>query len=66
MAAPPRQAGNHQEYAGIFGALLNIPRREGVLALYKGFWPMFTRKIVWTVLFFMTYESLKSQGQQGD
>ena len=55
-----QQAGNYQEYSGTFDALINIPRREGIFALYKGFWPLFTRKVVWTVLFFMTYEQAKA------
>ena len=55
------QAGRDAVYKGTFDALINIPRREGFMALYSGFMPLFTRKVVWTVLFFLTYEQAKLQ-----
>lgn len=48
-----------QEYKGTLDALINIPRREGFMSLYNGFAPLFTRKVVWTVLFFLSYEQAK-------
>jgi len=39
---------------------LNIVRREGFLAFYKGFWPLFQRKVVWTVIFFTAYEKFRA------
>ena len=32
------------------------PLREGIGALYKGFRPLATRKVVWTVVYFAVYE----------
>jgi hypothetical protein len=54
------QAGNiQQEYKSMIDAFINIPRREGFTALYKGFFPLFIRKVSWTVLFFLSYEQAK-------
>ena len=54
------QAGNkEQEYRGMMDALVNIPRKEGLRALYSGFLPLFMRKVSWTVLFFLSYEQAK-------
>ena len=53
------QAGRVAEYKGTFDALINIPKREGIMALYKGFMPLFCRKVFWTVLFFLSYEQAK-------
>lgn len=38
---------------------VDIPRKEGFMALYKGFWPLFQRKVVWTVIFFVSYEKFR-------
>ena len=54
------QAGTAHEDSGVVDALINIPRKEGVAALYKGFWPLFMRKVLWTVSFFLTYEQIKA------
>ena len=35
-------------------------RITGFLAFYKGFWPLFQRKVTWTVIFFTAYEQLRS------
>ena len=53
------QAGKEQEYKGMLDALINIPKREGIGALYGGFLPLFMRKVSWTVLFFLSYEQAK-------
>ena len=51
------QAGHaSHDYRGPFDALIKIPRQEGFLALYKGFIPVCTRKVVWVTAFFVTYE----------
>jgi hypothetical protein len=34
-----------QQYTGTINALINIPRNEGIMALYKGFLPLFYRKV---------------------
>jgi len=45
---------------GLVSLALRIPREEGVLAFYKGFWPLFQRKVTWTVIFFTAYEQLRA------
>ena len=44
---------------GVCQALVEIPRREGFTALYKGFFPMAVRKVTWGTTFFLTYEQIK-------
>ena len=48
-----------QEYSGPLQALIEIPRKEGPMALYKGFVPMCARKVVWVTAFFVTYEKVR-------
>tara|TARA_B100000795_G_C22705986_1_gene401576 strand:- start:100 stop:1005 length:906 start_codon:yes stop_codon:yes gene_type:complete len=55
------QAGKEQVYKGTIDALINIPKKEGFGALYGGFFPLFVRKVTWTVLFFLSYEQAKTQ-----
>lgn len=50
------QAGKTHEYSGILHAMVEIPRREGFLSLYKGVGPILVRKIVWVTGFFVMYE----------
>ncbi|KAH8059902.1 oxidative phosphorylation uncoupler [Aureococcus anophagefferens] len=45
---------------GLFSLAMRIPREEGFGAFYKGFWPLFQRKVTWTVIFFMAYEQLRA------
>jgi solute carrier family 25 uncoupling protein 27 len=45
-------------YSGIGDALSTIVRTEGVAALWKGFTPILTRKVVWCTVFFVSYERL--------
>jgi hypothetical protein len=60
------QAGTaNQAYKGVLDAAINIPRNEGVMALYKGFWPLFQRKVLWTVIFFLSYERIRANMRQG-
>ena len=40
-------------------ALVQVPRNEGLLALYKGFVPIFWRKLVWCSAFFVSFEQFK-------
>jgi len=59
------QAGTaDQAYKGVVDAAINIPRNEGFMALYKGFWPLFQRKVFWTVIFFVCYERIRSNMQE--
>ena len=41
-------------------------KNEGPLAFYKGFWPLFQRKVTWTVIFFTAYEQLRSAANHCD
>lgn len=50
------QAGTTHDYNGILHAMVEIPRREGFLSLYKGLGPILVRKIVWVTGFFVMYE----------
>ncbi|ETO31142.1 hypothetical protein RFI_05983 [Reticulomyxa filosa] len=50
------QSGRVHEYRGMFHGLVSIPRKEGVMALYKGFIPIIVRKVAWCTLYFVTYE----------
>ena len=43
----------------LLGLAVAIPRDEGFLAFYKGFWPLFQRKVLWTVSFFCCYEQFR-------
>lgn len=43
-------------YTGVVDAFTRIPRIEGFGALYKGFFPLAARKIVWTVVYFVAFE----------
>lgn len=45
---------------GLVSLAMRIPREEGPLAFYKGFWPLFQRKVTWTVVFFLAYEKLRA------
>jgi hypothetical protein len=47
-------------YKGMADAALSIVSKEGPGALYKGFLPILTRKILWCPTFFMTYEYLRT------
>ena len=39
----------------------SIMANEGFFALYKGFVPIFWRKIIWCSAFFVAYEKLRVQ-----
>mmetsp|Transcript_16330 Transcript_16330/g.18133 ORF Transcript_16330/g.18133 Transcript_16330/m.18133 type:complete len:300 (+) Transcript_16330:30-929(+) len=47
-----------QSYKGVVDAFINMPRQEGISSLYKGFVPLASRKILWTVAYFMCYEQI--------
>jgi len=44
------------QYKGVLDCFVNMPRKEGVLSLYRGFWPLAARKVIWTVAFFLVNE----------
>jgi hypothetical protein len=52
------QAGHQHEYGGMIQAFIEIPRKEGILSLYKGFVPILFRKVIWCSLFFVGFERL--------
>ena len=54
------QAGHNHEYKGMIDAAISIPRKEGFVALYKGFFPIITRKVLWCTAFFVTYEQVRA------
>jgi hypothetical protein len=43
-------------YAGVLDCFVRMPQLEGVTALFKGFVPIATRKIAYTVAYFIIYE----------
>eukprot|EP00750_Incisomonas_marina_P030732 INCI7645.1.p1 GENE.INCI7645.1~~INCI7645.1.p1 ORF type:complete len:334 (+),score=57.64 INCI7645.1:101-1102(+) len=52
-------AGGTRAYSSMFAGVVDIARHEGPLALYKGFAPIFVRKIMWCSTFFLVYEELR-------
>jgi len=52
-------AGGKRVYSSMVGALFTIFSQEGPQALYKGFAPIFVRKILWCSTFFVAYEKLR-------
>merc|ERR1712087_924312 len=54
------QAGEVGNKSNMFRMLITIPKQEGFGALYKGFYPIICRKVVWCTAFFVTYERVRS------
>lgn len=55
------QAGGHKTeggraYSSVLNCFARMVHEEGVGSLYKGFAPLATRKVVWTVGYFFVYE----------
>lgn len=53
-------AGGEKAYRGMFHAGSSILKEEGFLALYKGFVPICTRKLIWCASFFVSYEKIRA------
>ena len=55
------QAGStsKQYEKGMLRTLVSIPREEGFRAMYKGFFPIICRKVIWCSAFFTTYEQMR-------
>ncbi|XP_065176573.1 kidney mitochondrial carrier protein 1-like [Sycon ciliatum] len=51
--------GNDQLYKSSLDCAVRTARNEGVMALYKGFVPLYLRLGPWNIIFFITYEQLK-------
>lgn len=47
-------------FSNSFECFTSIMRNEGIRALYKGFWPSFIRMGPWNIIFFISYEKLKT------
>ena len=54
-------AGGQQVYSSMTSGLVTIAREEGLGALYKGFLPIFVRKVVWCSSFFVVYECARKE-----
>lgn len=52
-------AGQEKAYTGMLNAGYTILKDEGPAALYKGFWPICTRKLIWCASFFVCYENIR-------
>ncbi|KAG2286514.1 hypothetical protein Bca4012_082911 [Brassica carinata] len=52
-------AGTAPPYKGAVDCALKTVRAEGVMALYKGFWPTVSRQAPFTVILFVTLEQVK-------
>lgn len=53
-------AGGERAYRGVLHAGSSILREEGFFALYKGFVPICTRKLIWCASFFVCYEKIRA------
>lgn len=47
-------------YKGFIRSTIRIYREEGLLALYKGFWPICVRRTIWCTVFFLSYEKIRT------
>ena len=54
-------AGAKQVYSSMASGLVTIARDEGPSALYKGFFPIFVRKVAWCSSFFVVYEFARQE-----
>ncbi|CAF2276992.1 BnaA04g12950D [Brassica napus] len=52
-------AGTAPPYKGAVDCALKTVRAEGIMALYKGFWPTVSRQAPFTVILFVTLEQVK-------
>lgn len=57
-------AGGVQQYRGMLHAFSSILVDEGSRALYKGFFPICVRKLIWCASFFVTYEKVRVMANQ--
>ena len=55
------KAASSQQCTGMVATAVSIVTREGPGALYKGFVPILTRKVLWCSAFFVTYEKLRAE-----
>ena len=60
MNQPTDSAGRHLLYKGTIDCLAQTVSKEGVLALYKGFVPIWTRMGPWSLTFWVSYEEIRA------
>jgi len=46
-------------YKGMCDCLIRTIREEGVITLYKGFYPIWFRLAPWQLIFWVSYEKLR-------
>lgn len=51
---------DNRKYNSVVGTFRTILSEEGFFALYKGFIPIVTRKMIWCTVFFVSYEKLRA------
>lgn len=51
--------GTAPKYSGFVDCFLKTAKDEGVGALYKGFFPIVVRKVLWCSAFFVSYEKIR-------
>lgn len=49
----------NSEYKGIIDCFTKTIKNEGLLALYKGFIPVWLRLAPWQIIFWTSYEQLR-------
>lgn len=59
MNQPTDAQGRGQLYSSSLDCLRQTVRKEGFMALYKGFIPIWTRMAPWSLTFWLTYEELR-------
>jgi len=60
------QAGATKVYAGLVDVFVKTVKNEGPMALYKGFTPIFYRKLLWCSSFFLCYEEVRHWMERQD
>lgn len=54
-------SGAGKQYGGsAIKCLTDTVRGEGIMALYRGFWPTYSRMAPWQMVFFTVYEQLST------
>jgi solute carrier family 25 uncoupling protein 27 len=59
------QDATHRHYTGTLDCAIKTVRHEGVAALWKGFWPTWARLGPWQLVFWTTYEQLRTAAGMG-
>jgi hypothetical protein len=58
--------GGSTHYRGMVDCAVQTVRQEGLWAMYKGFWPTWARLGPWQLVFWVTYEQLRSLAEIKD